>query len=107
MTTDDTRHRLAAALHPVVCWNAEFGCNGPEDHLEEADELIAAGVTMPAAQPEGPGVRADALHRAWVENGGDWYYGPLFWEGVVANFSVIARYAEQVMERAALDGEPR
>lgn len=39
------RDRLAADLHPITCWNNEFGCGGPADHLEEADSLIALGWT--------------------------------------------------------------
>lgn len=41
------RDRLAALLHETgTCWNEEFGCDGSDDHLNDADRLLANGVTF-------------------------------------------------------------
>ena len=48
----------------------------------------------PPASGDGPGERSAALHEAWVRNGGDQYFGPLFWDEVVARFSEVAAVIE-------------
>ena len=58
-----------------------------------------AALAAPAPEPvpltdDGPGTRSAALHEAWVRNGGDQFYGPLFWDEVVARFSDIASLIE-------------
>jgi hypothetical protein len=64
-----------------------------DDQLD-MDARVEASYAPPPASGDGPGERSAALHEAWVRNGGDQYFGPLFWDEVVARFSEVAAVIE-------------